>query len=98
MLYIGKLDVGTVGTCFAQQDSKTDKVRRGQRTKHVLDVLPFKNNCHPATRTSTVLPGSTHWGVACIPARADVYAMTIRLLMTRKDTIRIISMPTFCRF
>ena len=52
--------------------SRTDEVRRGQRTKHVIDVLPLKIKRRPGTQTSTVL---MHWGVASITARADVYAM-----------------------
>ena len=68
-----------VGTVLVLcNNSKTYNVRRGQRTQHVLDVLPSKNNFHSSTRTSTVLPGTWqhHWGEACITARrADVYAM-----------------------
>ena len=42
MLYIRKVDMW-VGTCFAyQQQNIYTEVRRGERTKHVLDVLPLK--------------------------------------------------------
>ena len=52
--YLSVLHI-TILRKYASNSSKTNKVRRGQRTKHVLDVLPLKNMCHPATRTSTVL-------------------------------------------
>lgn len=51
----------SINRCFGQQ---RNKVRQGQRTQHVLDVLPFKIDCNPATRTSTVLFMCS--GVECI--------------------------------
>ena len=42
---------GNVGTCFAQQQQQLqNKVRRGQRTEHVLDVLPLRMVSRPLER------------------------------------------------
>ena len=50
---------------------------RVQRTKHFFDVLPFNIYYHRATRTSPVQSCARYWGVACIWARADMYAIII---------------------
>ena len=81
LFYIGKLKPGVwVGTCFAQQ---LNKVRRGQKTKHVLDVLPSKNSCHSAIVTSSVL------ALGC-----GVYSSSC--LMTTLMTVQIISISVEC--
>ena len=79
--------------CFAHQ--QRNKVRRRQRTKRVLDVLPFKQNCHPAAQTSNVY-------ICSVTARAGVFAMimgplpddqvpgkTAQIISTRQNAVSI---------
>ena len=58
---------------FCATTAKRTKSDRGQRAKHVLGVLTFKTELQPSR--SNEYRASMHWGVACIAARADVFAM-----------------------
>ena len=79
------------GACVAQQqrkhvlrNSSTDipVTSRGNMTKHVLDVLPFKSTTWYQRVRAIIC-----WGLACVSARADVYGKRwwARSLMSRKD-------------
>ena len=55
MLFIRNFMPGICVGNISGDNSKTDKVRGGQRTKHFADVPALKHVCHLASRTTTVL-------------------------------------------
>ena len=74
VLCVGKLICGYCRYMFCATAAKQTKVRRGQRTKHVSDVLPSKIMSFSHSNGYRAI-NSMNWGVAFVAARADVYVM-----------------------